>query len=143
MAKLYAQGLSGAFGVSPPDKAPGNTQGGKKKALVGVFVSNGADTAAGDTIVIGRLPIGAVFTGGALAISAAVTGTVAVGSAALPGKYRGTGGQGTLDVPVVFGRIQGLTQGALAAEEEVILTVGGNALAAGTYVVIIEFTSLA
>ncbi len=142
MTKLYTTEAAGAYGVTPPTKTPGNTVQAGLKRIRGTYVSTGANNAAGDTIVIGRMPVGAVFAGGEITQSVSSgTTTVAIGNSTTAGKYRAAAVQATVDQPIAFGTAASVAQAALAAEEEVIATLAVGALPAGTYVFDLYYSS--
>lgn len=142
MAKLYAVEATGAYGVSNPTKAPGNVVRAGLKRMRATYVSTGANNASGDTISLGRLPIGAVFAFGHIAGSVSSgTTTIGIGNASDAVKYRAQSVQATVDQPVTFGKTAAIVAAALTAEEEVLATLGVGALPAGTYVIDIYFSS--
>lgn len=144
MAKLYTQEATGAYGVTPPTKAPASVVQTPIKRIRGVYVSTGANNAAGDTIVIGRLPIGAVFDHGRINPSVSSnTTTIAIGTAATPAKYKAAATVTTPDSPNGYGLAAQVSAQPLAAEEEVIATLGVAALPAGTYVFDLYYSSVA
>lgn len=135
MAKLFCIEATGAYGVTPPTKAPGNVVGARIKRYRGVYVSTGANNAAGDTIVITRLPVGSIFAFGLLNASVSSgTTTFSIGNATTPAKHRALAAQTVVDTPVLFGKASAANDTALTAEEEVIATLAVGALPAGTYV---------
>lgn len=145
MAKLYAIEAASAYGLNAPGKAPGNVVHAQLKRMRGSFVSTGANNAAGDTIVIGRLPIGAVFDFGQITQSvSAGTTTIAIGIAGTPGLYRAAAVSTGVDTPQLFGVTAPMAAAAgLTAETEVFITLAVGALPAGTYCFDMYFTSVA
>lgn len=98
-----------------------------------------ASQTTSDTLVVGNLPAGATFAFGLINVSASTsTATVAIGIAGTTGKYRAAAAQTTTDTPTLFGpaAIVGAADPALAAEEQVIVTIGTASLpASGTMVI--------
>ncbi len=94
--------------------------------------------AIGDTINLFTLPRGYRFAHGVLVASVGLgTATLAVGTAANPGKYRAAAVMNSADTPTLFGT-QAAAAEAEGAEKDVIATVGTAALpAAGTLTVFI------
>lgn len=86
-----------------------------------------------DTIAVARLPRGARVLYGMLTTDTSLgSATVAIGIAGNSGKYRAAGVFTTINAPTAFGVGAGLGE-ALAAEEEVIITIAAAALpASGT-----------
>ena len=99
-----------------------------------------ASQATSDTIAVARLPKGAIFLYGLLtATVTAGTATMAIGTAASAGKYRAAATFTATNAPTPFG-LAANQHVALAAEEEVIITVGTAALpASGTLQVTIFY----
>jgi hypothetical protein len=107
------------------------------KRLRATFTLNTQTTS--DTLVVGNLPAGATFAFGALTSSVSLsTSTVAVGIAGSTGKYRAAAVFTATDTPTPFGTAAtvGAADPALAAEEQVIVTIATASLpASGTFVV--------
>jgi hypothetical protein len=111
--------------------------GARTKRLRGSFTLNTQTTS--DTLVVGNLPAGATFAFGLLTTSVSLsTATVAVGIAGTTGKYRAAAVFTATDTPTLFGTAAtvGAADPALAAEEQVIVTIATASLpASGTFVV--------
>lgn len=100
-----------------------------------------ASQATTDTVVVARLPKGAVVLYGMLIASATMgaSATVAIGVTGTTGKYRAAAVKTTI-VPEIFGVTAGLGT-ALTAEEDVFITIAVAALpAAGTVRVMMFYT---
>ena len=100
-----------------------------------------ASQATTDTVVVARLPKGAVVLYGMLIASATMgaSATVAIGITGTTGKYRAAAVKTTI-VPEIFGVTAGLGE-ALTAEEDVFITIAVAALpAAGTARVMMFYT---
>lgn len=101
-----------------------------------------AAQASGDTIAVARLPKGARVLYGVLNASATLggTATIAIGITGTTGKYRAAATFTTADTPVLFGVNAGVGE-ALAAEEEIIITIAAAALpGSGTLRVMMFYT---
>ena len=83
-----------------------------------------------DTIVVGRLPKGAVFLYGVISASATMgaSATVAIGITGATGKYRAAAGH-TAVVPTLFGVAAAVSE-RTTAEEDVFITIAVASLAA-------------
>lgn len=105
--------------------------------------------ASGDTIVLGVLPVGAVFSFGVLNATATAggTATIAIGKAGTPAKYRAAAIFTAADTPTLFGKAAAVGSAAdpLESPERVIATVGAAALpnSADYLVVDLYYTSMA
>lgn len=112
--------------------------GGRLKRLRGTFTANTQTTS--DTLVVGNLPAGATFAFGVLTASVTMgaSATLAIGTSASTGKYRAAATFTSADTPTLFGTAAtiGAADPALAAEEQVIVTIAVASLpASGTLVV--------
>ena len=124
--------------VPPVGSMDGSLQGGHVRVyretidLAKIAQSNNNNPLAiGDQVVVGYASKGESFLFGVISASASfgATATIAIGSAAATGKYRAAAIFTTADVPTLFGgTTAGLsTLGKLAADEEILLTVGAAA----------------
>lgn len=112
--------------------------GARLKRLRATFTANTQTTA--DTLVVGNLPAGATFAYGVLTASVTMgaSATLAIGTSGATGKYRAAAVFTSADTPTLFGTAAtiGAADPALAAEEQVFITIGAASLpAAGTLVV--------
>lgn len=107
----------------------------KLKRINEVFTMAGQPI--GETLVIGELPAGAVFSHGLVTVSAStVTATIAIGVAGTADKYKAAAAHTTADVPELFGKAAAIAADPLDAAERVIATIGTAALpGAGTLVI--------
>lgn len=98
-----------------------------------------ASQATTDTLVVGVLPAGATFALGATYVSVSTgSATIAVGNTGATGKYKAAGAVTSVDIPNHFGVTAAVAAAdpALAAEEQVFVTIAGAALpASGTMVI--------
>lgn len=98
-----------------------------------------ASQTTSDTLVVGNLPAGATFAYGVLTASASSgSTTLAIGISGTPAKYKAAAAFTATDTPTLFGTAAtaGATDPALAAEEQVIVTLAGaTAPSSGTLVV--------
>lgn len=111
--------------------------GARVKRLRGSFTL--ASQTTSDTLVVGNLPAGATFAYGVLTASATLgTSTIAIGIAGTTGKYRAAATFTAADTPTLFGTAAqvGASDPALAADEQVIVTIATATLpSSGTLVV--------
>lgn len=108
------------------------------KRLRASFTLNTQTTS--DTLVIGNLPAGATFAYGVYnaSVSLGGTATLAIGISGTTGKYCAATAFTAANAPTLFGTVatQGAADPALAAEEQVIATIGSASLpASGTMVI--------
>ena len=117
--------------------------GARLKRLRATFTYNTQTTS--DTLVIGNLPAGATFAFGVINTSVSMgTATLAIGISGTTGKYKAAGSAITAtDTPTLFGTATqaGAADPALAADEQVIGTIGTASLpGSGTLVVDIFYS---
>lgn len=118
-------------------KPKASVYGARVKRLRGTFTLNAQTTS--DTLVVGNLPTGATFAYGVITSSVTLgTSTVAVGISGTTGKYRAAAVFTSVDTPTLFGTAAtiGASDPALAADEQVIVTIATASLpASGTLVI--------
>lgn len=92
-----------------------------------------------DTLVVGNLPVGAVFAYGKLTTSVSLgSSTLAIGITGTTGKYRAAATFTATDTPTDFGPATqiAVSDAGLSAEETVFATIGAASLpASGTLVI--------
>lgn len=125
--------------TTPPGLVDGSLQGGR----VRVYRERITLAAQGlaDTIVVALPSAGETFLCGTLTADVSLgTAQIAIGTAAVPGKYRAAAPHTIVDTPVNFGRVA--AQGSrLAVDETVQVSITLAALpAAGTLIVDLYFT---
>lgn len=107
------------------------------KRLRGSFTYNSQTVS--DTLVVGNLPVGATFAFGVItADTSSGSTTVAIGTSGSTAKYKAAAAFTTTDTPTLFGKaaVVGAVDPALAAEEQVIVTLAAaTAPASGILVV--------
>ena len=138
MAKRYGSTFSGVLdGTKPAAQANGARGGGKKRTIVEIFDLSSATFANGDTLSCGKRPQNSYFAGGRITSSVSLgSSTLSIGSAASAAKYRAAATFTTADQAVTFGKASALAEAALAADEEVIATIGTADLpASGTLII--------
>lgn len=114
-------------------------QGGALKRLRGTFTLSSTAVTTSDTLVIGTLPAGATFAFGVInaSVTMGASATLAIGTTGATGKYRAAA-VFTAAAPTLFGLAaeQGAADPALAADEQVFITVAAASLpTSGTLVV--------
>lgn len=102
---------------------------------------------AGDTVVLGELPVGAVFAHGIINASATAgaAATIAVGVAGDAAKYKAAAIFTTPDTPTLFGKAAAAVADPINTKTRVIATIGAAALpnSAGFMVIDLYYTSMA
>lgn len=97
-----------------------------------------------DTLVVGNLPVGAVFAFGKITSSVSLgTSTLAIGTTGATGKYRAAAVFTAVDTPTDFGPATqiGVSDAGLSAEEQVFATIAAASLpASGTLVIDIYYS---
>ena len=126
MARTHALEVAG-FGTTPETKTDGGIHGGRLRRFRASF--NMAAQAAGDDIVLARVPAGYRFAFGIINASATMgaSATVAIGITGATGKYR-TAAVFTAAAPTLFGNSTAADDDALTAEETVLATIAVAAL---------------
>lgn len=143
MAKLYSREATGVYGITPPTKAPASVVQTPVKRVRGSFVSTGANSAAADTLVIGRLPIGAVFDACEITGSASLAAvSMSIGILGSVAKYRANVVGAAADTPSRLGSAVAMAADPNTVEEEVFVTISA-ALPAGTHVFDLYYSSVA
>lgn len=139
MARTYANEVAG-LGTSPTTKQDGGIQGGRLRRFRASFTM--AAQASGDDILLAKVPAGYRFAFGIINASATMgaSATVAIGIAGNTGKYRAAA-TFTAAAPTLFGVSTATDDDALAAAEDVLLTIAVAALpGSGTAVVDLYFS---
>ena len=132
----------GAKLASTPREMPdGNAYGGRLRRYRHIVTL--ASQADGDTVTLGEIPAGSVFAFGVLTASATLgSSTIAIGTAASPGKYRAAAAH-TATVPTMFGPSTAVDDAALSGNETLTLTNTTAALpSSGTLVVDMYFSQV-
>lgn len=129
----------------PAAKADGRVYGARARVYQATFdmAAANVETADGDTNVCFKLPAGEKPFLGALLASATMgaVATIAVGTAASPGKYRAAATFETANVPTLFMLSAAADDDPLEDEEEVIITIAGAALPAAGILQVFMLTS--
>lgn len=115
------------------------------QAITLVRTINLEDTtiAQNDTVALGTIPKGARVLGGRLrsGVTFGATATIAIGIAGATGKYKAAATFATVDQPVAFGVAAGCAA-ALAADEDLILTVAAAAAPTSDHYLVVEIDYL-
>ncbi len=153
MARFYTDETQ-FIGNTPPGQ-PGNAAYGGRERLYRATIrvdapkltstTNGTVVTTADTILLARVPPGHRFIGGRLTASISMgTSTLAIGTAATPGKYRAAAVFTAVDTPTDFGLASAMAAAESTADEDIILTVGVASLpttAGGLLVIDLEFAA--
>lgn len=153
MARFYT--VETQFIGNTPPGVPGNAAyGGRKRvwrATINLDAPKLSSSTAGtvvttaDTILLARIPAGSRFIAGRITGSISMaTATLAIGTAAAPGKYRTAAVFTAVDTPTPFGNAAAMAAGESTADEDVILTVAVASLpntAGGLLVIDLEFAA--
>lgn len=138
MARFYSRETLGSMGVINPVKIQGNVYDTPLKRIRAIIDYDGQ--ASGDDIVLGQLPVGAVFAYGVLTASATAgaSATIAIGTTGTLGKYRAAATFTAANTPTMFGTAAGASMAPLAAPELLLATVGTAALPTSTDYLIVD-----
>lgn len=141
-------GASGSVLTTAPAgyKPRATVQGGRVKRLRGTFTLSATAVTTSDTLVIGTLPAGSTFAFGIITASATMgaSATLAIGTTGATGKYRAGATFTVADTPTLFGvnTAVGAADPALAADEQVFITIGAASLpTAGTLIVDLYYST--
>jgi|SRR6056297_1900435 len=142
MAETYAAEVAGQVAI-PATKSDGGVVGGRLRRFRATVGMDGQ--AIADTVVLANIPPGHSFAYGVITASATLgaTATIAIGVDGTPAKYRAAATFTTANTPTLFGTAVGASADAVAAGEEVILTVAAAALpdSAGYFVVDLYYSA--
>lgn len=144
MARTYSDETTGKLGVRGGEKIVANAYNSKLKRLRATIQYDGQ--ASGDDIVLGDLPVGAVFAYGMLSASeSAGTTTIAIGKDGATTKYRAAAVFTSVDTPTLFGKASAIDDAPSTAVERLIATLGAAALpnTTGFLVIDIYYSDLA
>ncbi|PNU05810.1 hypothetical protein [Novosphingobium guangzhouense] len=134
MAKHYVKqqrGVSDGTEI-PAKKADGREVNAEKRVILASKVT-GTAWASGDTVVLGKKPVGCKVTAVRLTTGTSLgTSTVSIGTAAAPAKYVNAATLTATNVPTVLGPLASTLDDDPGAEEELIATIGVAAIVAGT-----------
>lgn len=127
-------------------KPRATVQGGRVKRLRGTFTLSATAVTTSDTLVIGTLPAGSTFAFGIITASVTMgaTATLAIGTTGATGKYRAGATFTSADTPTLFGvnTAVGAADPALAADEQVFITIGAASLpTSGTLIVDLYYSA--
>ena len=140
MPNTFAPEVAG-LGTTPTSMSSGGVQGGRLRRFRATVPF--AAQAAADTITLATVPAGYTFAYGMVNATATfgASATVAIGTAAAPGKYR-TAATHTATVPTLFGNSAAADDVPLDAEETVIMTIAVASLpGSGSAVVDLYFSA--
>lgn len=138
MARSYSRETNGVIGVANPIKALGNVYDASLKRMRAVVDYDGQ--AAADDIVLGMLPVGAVFAYGVLTATATAGGaaTIAIGTTGATGKYRAAATFTAANTPTMFGLAAGAAMAPLTAPELLLATIAAASLPNSTDYLVID-----
>jgi hypothetical protein len=138
MARTYSDETNGKLGVKGGDKIVGNAYNAKLKRIRATIQYDGQ--AAADDIVLGVLPVGAVFAYGMITASATAgaSATIAIGKDGATGKYRTAATFTAANTPTPFGNAAAVDDAPLTSPETVIATIAVAALPASADFMIID-----
>lgn len=128
MARTYSDETTGKLGVKGGEKIVGNAYNSKLKRIRATIQYDGQ--AAGDDIVLGDLPVGAVFAYGVITASATAgaSATIAIGKDGATGKYRTAATFTAANTPTLFGNAAAIDDAPLTTSERIIATIAVAAL---------------
>lgn len=128
MARTYSDETNGKLGVRGGGKLDAHSYNAKLKRIRATIQFDGQ--AAGDDVVLGVLPVGAIFAYGVITASASAgaTATIAIGKDGATGKYRTAAIFTAANAPALFGNAAAIDDAPLTTSETLIATFGAAAL---------------
>lgn len=131
MPTYYSTETNGVLDTQGPARAAAQHYRSKMKRIRATRVTTGE--AIADTIVLGELPVGAVFSHGIINASATLgaIATLSIGTVASPASHRAAAVFTTPDTPTLFGKVAASAAAPLAVVTRLIATVAAAALAVG------------
>lgn len=128
MAKTYSRETAGPLGSTAFEKTDSRTYRSTLKRIRATVDYDGQ--ASGDTISLGKLPAGAVFSHGVMmaTATAGATATIAIGTAASAASMRTAAVFTAVDTPTLFGKTAAVAADPLSGETEILATVGAASL---------------
>lgn len=130
MATFYSRETAGVLDTQGPARAAAQNYRSKLKRIRATIIM--AAQAAADTIVLGELPVGAVFAYGVINATATLgAATISVGTASVPAAHRAAATFTTPDTPTLFGKAAASADVPAAATTRLLATIGAAALPAG------------
>lgn len=128
MARTYSDETNGKLGVKGGEKIDAHSYNAKLKRIRATIQFDGQ--AAGDDVVLGDLPVGAIFAYGIInaSASAGATATIAIGKDGATGKYRTAGTFTAANTPTMFGNAAAVDDAPLSSPERLIATFAAAAL---------------
>jgi hypothetical protein len=144
MADFFGSTFAAAKSGTLPQQQPASGFcNGKRRSHTEIFTFAGQ--AAGSTLYLGTLPIGAIFEDVVVTTSVTTgTTTLSVGTKASPAKYTAAQAYTVVDSPTGAAKTSAKAQGMLATPDDVFATTAVGALpGAGTMVVELRYKTAA
>ncbi len=141
MVTTYSTEAQPALNAVPAKRADGSVWTAKLRRHRATIALAGQGS--GDDVVLFRVPAGSVFAYGVLNASASLgTSTIAVGVSGTTNRYKNAATFTAVNTPTLFGKTAEVSGAALAADTDVLLTIGAAALpGSGTLVVDMYFSN--
>lgn len=141
MVTTYSTEAQPALNTVPARRVDGSVWTARLRRFRATITLGGQGS--GDDVVLFRVPAGSVFAYGVLNTSTSLgTSTVAIGVAGTTNKYRNAAIFTAANSPTLFGKTAEVSGAALAADTDVLLTIGAAALpGSGTLVVDMYFSN--
>ncbi len=132
MAQFYSRETAGVLDTQGPTRALSQNYRSKLKRIRASLVLAGQ--AIADTIVLGELPVGAVFSHGMINSTVSLgAATLSIGTAAAPASHRAAAASTTPETPTLFGTVAQQSAVPAAVTTRLIATIAAAALpGAGT-----------
>jgi len=137
MATTYATEIANIDAI-PSSAASGGVQGGRMRRFRATVPYAGQ--AAGDDVILARVPAGYTFAYGVMTATATAgaTATLAVGVSGATGKYRTAATFTAANTPTLFGNAAAVGEAAPAGVTEVKLTIAEAALPTSSNYAIVD-----
>lgn len=142
MTKRYSAEMTGVLdGTLPVQRADPASVNSKRRTVIATIVL--AAQASGDTISLGKRPIGSRWIGGSVITDTSLaTAQIAIGVAGTAAKYKAAAVLTAVDTPTGYSTAAAEAAAALTVEEEILLTISVAALpGAGNLVVRYDYTA--
>ena len=141
MVTTYSTEAQPALNTVPAKRADGSVWTAKLRRHRATITLAGQGS--GDDVVLFRVPAGSVFAYGVLNTSVSLnTSTIAVGVSGTTNRYKNAATFTPPNTPTLFGKTAEVSGAALAADTDVLLTIGAAALpGSGTLVVDMYFSN--
>lgn len=142
MTKRYSAEMTGVLdGTLPVQRADPASVNSKRRSVIATIVL--AAQANGDTISLGKRPIGSRWLSGSIITDTSLgSSTVAIGVSGTAAKYKAAATLTATDTPTGFSKAAAEAAAPLTTEEEILLTIGAADFpSSGNLVVRYDYTA--